>query len=502
MGRAGHLFRATAKGRLIPKTRADLLELAAVAWGMREVDLAPVKVPKNPLDILAQQLVAMVATGPIPVQDALRIVRRAYPYRDLPARVSREVVRMLSGRPARVGLPLRARLSWDPVNDVLYPLPGTKHVAITGGGAIPDTGQFGVYTTSGDRIGELDEEFVYETREGEAIMLGTSRWRIQEITHDRVVVAPAAGPAKLPFWRGELFSRDVALGRRVGALAREIEGRLEDPGLIDWLREECALEEAAAENLVRYIARQRERSAVPTDRRVGRVVIEAFPDEAGGLRVAILTPYGGRFHLAWNLALLAAFRRRLSLVPDSLHSEGGILLRFTGVPFGKALETIRSVNHKNVEEHLLSEILSSPLFGLRFRQDAARALLLPRGRTGRRTPLWLQRLRARDLLVAARGVEGFPIVTETLREIFSDFLPVEELKDFLRRLQTGELELVAKALKAPLPFSASLLFEFQAEYLYQWDEPKAAPTQAPLPQEELSLLLGRDLSGEIDPEAV
>jgi len=499
VGRAGHLFRAAAKGRLVPKTRADLLELAAVAWGMREVDLAPVRIPKNPLDILAQQIVALVAAGPIPAREVFDTIRRAYPYRELPEGTFRRVLSMLSGRDSRPGLPLRARISWDQVHDVLHPLPGTRHVAITSAGAIPDTGQFGVYTESGDRIGELDEEFVYETREGEVILLGTSRWRVREITHDRVVVAPGEGPAKLPFWRGELFSRDVELGRRVGALAREIEARLSDPELLPWLRETCCLEGAAAENLVRYIARQREKSAVPTDR---RLVIEGFPDEAGGLRVAILTPLGGRFHLAWLLALQAAFRRRLKLVPDSLHSEGGILFRFTGVPFGRVLEVIRSLTPEEVEERLLSEVLSSPLFGLRFRQNAARALLLPRGRPGRRTPLWLQRLRARDLLAAAKSQAGFPIVTETLREILSDFLPVKELEDFLRRLRTGELELVAKALKAPSPFSAALLFEFQAEYLYQWDEPKAAPLQAPLPREELATLLGRDLAEEIDPAAV
>ncbi|HAF70842.1 MAG: DEAD/H associated domain protein [Acetothermia bacterium 64_32] len=498
VGRAGHLFGAAAKGRLLPKTRGDLLELAALAWGMREVDLAPIKIPKNPLDILAQQVVAMTAAGPLPVKKALSIVRRAYPYRDLPDGAFRRVLSMLSGRMARTGFPLRARISWDTVHDVLYPLPGTRHVAVTSGGAIPETGQFGVYTESGDRIGELDEEFVWESREGEVIMLGTSRWRILSITHDRVVVTPAEGPAKLPFWRGEIFSRDITLGRRVGALAREIEARLSDPGLVPWLMEECALDRAAAENLVRYVERQHERSVVPTDR---RVVIEGFPDEAGGLRVAVLTPYGGRFHLAWSLALLSAFRRH-SLVPDALHSEGGILFRFTGATLGKVVEILRSLTPENLEEHLLSEVSSSPLFGLRFRQNAARALLLPRARPGRRTPLWLQRLKARDLLAAAKGEEGFPIVYETLRELLSDFLPMEELKGFLGRLRTGEVELVVKKLAAPSPFSASLLFEFQATYLYQWDEPKAAPVEAPLPREDLSALLGRDLAGEIDPEAV
>ncbi|MBC7114071.1 MAG: DEAD/DEAH box helicase, partial [Archaeoglobi archaeon] len=188
VGRAGHLFGAAAKGRLLPKTRADLLELAALAWGMREVDLAPIKIPKNPLDILAQQVVAMTAAGPLPAGKALAIARRAYPYRDLPEGAFRRVLSMLSGRMARTGLPLRARISWDTVHDVLHPLPGTRHVAVTSGGAIPEAGQFGVYTESGDRIGELDEEFVWESREGEVILLGTSRWRILSITHDRVVV--------------------------------------------------------------------------------------------------------------------------------------------------------------------------------------------------------------------------------------------------------------------------------------------------------------------------
>ena len=499
VGRAGHVFCAASKGRLIPKTRADLLEIAAVAWGMRKADIAPVRIPENPLDILAQQIVAIVAAGPIPTKEVYRLLRRAYPYRDLPEDSFRKVVEMLAGRSDRPGLAtLRPRISWDPVHDVLHPLPGTRHHAITGGGAIPDTGQYGVHTLSGDRIGELDEEFVYETRVGDVIVLGTNRWRVEEITHDRVIVAPADGPARLPFWRGELYSRDAALGRRVGALARVIEGRLGDPGLVPWLVKECALEEAAAENLVRYIADQHEKSFVPTDR---RIVMEGFPDEASGLRVALLTPFGGRFHLALRLALHAAFRRRLSITPESLHSEAGILLRLTGVPFSEVLSVIRSVRTENVEELLMEEVAGSALFGLRFRQNAARALLLPR-RPGRRTPLWLQRLRARDLLEAARGEEDFPIVVETLREVLADYLPVEELKRFLHALEAGEIELKTCLSKAPSPFTSSLLFEFQAAYLYQWDEPKAAPVQAQVTREVIAALLGRDLEEYVDPEAV
>ncbi|MBC7093583.1 DEAD/DEAH box helicase [Candidatus Bipolaricaulota bacterium] len=497
VGRAGHLYRAPSRGRLVPKTRGDLLEMAALARAMRRAEIAEARIPKGCLDILAQQIVAIVAGGPTAVDDLLRLVRRAYPFQDLPRDAFLSVLRMLSEGALPWGA--RPRLVWDRVHDVLHPLPGSRHLALTSGGAIPDTGEYPVYTEGGERIGELDEEFVYEARVGEVIVLGTNRWRIREIGHDRVVVAPGDGPAKIPFWKGEAYGRDVHLGRQVGELAREIEERLGDPDLVPWLREECALDQAAAENLVRFVADQHSRSAVPTDR---RAVIEGFPDEAGGFRLALLTPLGSRFHLALRLAILARFRKELGIQPDSLHGNGGILFRLTQVPFDRAVALIRGIRPEEAEPLVLAELASSPLFGLRFRENASRALLLPQDRPGKRTPLWLRRLTARDLLEAARARPGFPIVVETYREILSEFLPIDALLDWLRAVETGEVEFVVRRALAPSPFSASLLWEFQAAYLYQWDEPKPGPVPIGLAEEELAVLARRDLAHAIDPEAV
>ncbi|MGC9530138.1 MAG: DEAD/DEAH box helicase [Candidatus Bipolaricaulaceae bacterium] len=499
VGRAGHLYRTHCRGRLVPKSRLDLLEMAALAQGMREAAIAPVHIPSGCLDVLAQQVVAVVAQGERPVGQVHHLVRRAWPYRNLPEETFRAVVAMVSGRVRRPGLAsVPPRISWDRARDVLCPLPGTRHLVLTGGGAVPDSGQYEVYTESGERIGELDEEFVYEARVGEVLVLGTQRWRMVSVEHDRVVVAPGEGPAKLPFWRGELYSGDVHFGRRVGLLAREVAARLEDPGLIDWLRRSCVLEPAAAENLAHFVAQQQARGAVPTDR---WAVIEGFPDQAGGLQIALLTPLGGRFHLAWRLAILAQFRRRLGIHPDSVHGEWGFLLRLTGVSFAQAVEVVRGVDAAEVGELVREEVAGSPLFGLRFRQAAARALLLPRPRPGRRIPLWLQRLRARDLLEGARGEPAFPLVTEAFREVLADDLPLGELAGFLRDVASGEVDLVVCRNPAPSPLAAAMLFEFQATYQYQWDEPKG-PAPAAVDEGQLAALLDQDLIEVVEPEAV
>jgi len=496
VGRAGHLYRAPSRGRLLPKTRADLLEMAALARAMRAGDLAPLHIPHGPLDLLAQQVVAIVALGGIPVDDLFRIVRRAAPFSDLPRDAFHSVLTMLA-EPGPWSV--RPRIAWDRVNDVLLPLPGSQRLAVTSGGAIPDTGQYGVYTEAGDRIGELDEEFVYEARVGEVVVLGLNRWRILDITHDRVVVVAGDGPAKIPFWRGEAYGRDLHLGQAVGILSREIEARLGDPDLVPWLGEACALDPAAAENTVRYVALQRERGIVPTDR---RLVIEGFPDEGGGVRLAVLTPYGKRFHLALRLALLARFRDEVGLEPASLHSDSGILFRLTQVPFERAVAIIEGLRGDEVERLLLAELARSPLFGLRFRENAGRALLLPRDRPGRRSSFWLRRLSARDLLEAVRAQPGFPLVTETYREILQDILPVDGVRDWLGRLERGEVEVAVHHGVAPSPFAASLLWEFQAAYLYQWDEPKPGPVPTGIASCDLLPLLGRDLAGFVDPRAV
>jgi len=502
VGRAGHVYRAASVGRLIPKTRADLLETAALARAMHAGEIEPVRIPRFPLDVLAQQVAAMVAVREWDAAALYARIRRAAPYHDLPREAFYSVVEMLAGGyslgPLRA---LKPRISWDRANDVLYPLPGTRHLTITNGGAIPDTGQYPVYLEDGKtRIGELDEEFVYERRIGETLILGTGRWRIAEIRADRVIVVPSAERiAQMPFWRGEGLGRDPHFGRYFGEFLRECADRLDSPGFIDWLMEECRLDRAAAENAERYLRAQRDRgSAIPTDR---EILIDAFKDELGEWRIAILSPFGRAFHLAWRLAITAAFRRRGDEVPLAVHNDSGILLKLGGISPQEATRVIAGIDPAELEGLIVAELEETPLFGLRFRQNAARALLLPRLRPGKRTPLWLQRLRARDLLEIARGFREFPIVVETYREILEDDLPLNELRGLLEEVQAGKVRFVARRGQTPSPFATSLLFDFTAQYLYEWDEPK--PVRSAVDRGGIVDLLSGSTTAEVfTPEAI
>ncbi len=505
VGRAGHLYKAASKGRLLPKTRFDLLETVVISDAMCQGMVSSLKIPRNCLDVLAQQIVAMVAMEPWDVDQLYDQVRQAYPYRNLPRPAFTSVLEMLSGRYwSEAFRDLKARISWDRVNNQLYPLPGSQHLAVVNGGAIPDTGQFGVYLEDGStRVGELDEEFVYETRVGDLFILGTNTWRVTDIGADRVTVVPApAGPARMPFWKGEGFSRDYELGKRLGAFCRRLRGRLDDSGCEDWLRRQYGVDANAAFNLRQYLQDQWERGkSIPDDR---TILIEGFRDQIGDLRLALLSPFGGRLHLAWKLAILAQFRRQWQIQPESMHSDAGILFHLTTGDVGPAVEVIRSVRSDNLEELVTEELASSPLFGLRFRQNAARALLLPRHKPGRRTPLWLQRLRARDLLEIARQCESFPIVVETYRECIEDFLDVEGLKELLGRIQAGEVQIAVREGRIPSPFASSLLFDFTATYLYEWDQPKAGARVAPVVDQDLlqELLQPEAVAGLLDDGAV
>ncbi len=472
VGRAGHLYKQASKGRFIPKTRADLLEIAAITRAMRYGLVAPLRIPHHPLDILAQQIVAMVAMEDWKVDELFRFVRQAYPYQDLPYPLFLQVLEMLSGRFALGAFKdLKPRISWDRANEMLYPLPGSQRVAIVNGGAIPETGQFGCYLPDGTKLGELDEEFVYEARIGDLFVLGTNTWRVREIGMDRVVVEPAPDRlAQMPFWHGEFFSRGFELGAYLGALLRELEARIDHPSVEEWLRVECCLDANAASNLREYLLDQRERGGtIPNDR---TILIEGFRDELGNLRLAILSPYGGRVHLAWRLALLALFRRRWGIEPDSLHSDWGILFQLSSDDIGPATDLILSLSSDRVEGLVTEELANSPLFGLRFRQNAARALLLPKFKPGRRTPLWLQRLKAKDLLEICRGYDSFPIVVETYRECLQDQLGLKELKEILSQMRAGAIKVTVRDGTTPSPFSSSLLFDFTAKYIYEWDRPK------------------------------
>ena len=504
VGRAGHVYRARSQGRLIPKTREDLLEMAALASAMHRGQISAVHIPKRPLDVLAQQVVAMVAVQERQVDDLLATVQRAAPYHDLSREALCSVLDMLAGGyPTHALSELKPRISWDRVNDRLYPLPGSRHVAIINGGAIPDTGQYPVLLEDGKtRLGELDEEFIYERREGETILLGTSRWQILEIGTDRVVVAPSEEKAaQMPFWRGEGLGRNVEFGRYFGSFLRECEARLSKEDFESWLTTECLLDKAAAYNVSSYLKDQiKQAGTIPNDR---LILLDVFCDEFGEPRLALLSPFGRAFHLAFLFAALAAFRRAGQDVPLAVHSDAGILFKLGNISIDKAASILRSIRADDVEALIMEELEDSAFFGLHFRQNAARALLLPRLRPGRRTPLWLQRLRARDLLALARGYSSFPIVAETYREVIEDLLPIRELAAFLDAVTTGDAELLLRRGRRPTPFTSSLLFDFTALYLYEWDEPKRVAEESKVDRDAVLALLQKETTLHLfDPEAL
>ncbi|WP_074316448.1 DEAD/DEAH box helicase [Singulisphaera sp. GP187] len=477
VGRAGHVVGRVSKGRLIAKTASDLLESAALCRAMVGGAVESLRVPNGCLDVLAQQVVACVAMDRWDVPALFDLVRGAYPYGNLAPSAFDSVLRMVAGRfPTETFRDLRARVSWDRVHNRLHALPGSARLAVTSGGTIPDTGQYPVYLgNEGPRLGELDEEFVFERRVGETFVLGTATWRIEAIETHRVVVARAEGQAAMmPFWRGEDSARTPELGEAVGALSRELVERLDDPGLVAWLQADCHLEPAAAESLRDHVARQvRVVGAAPDDR---TVIIESFRDPAGEMGVAVLTPFGGKLHQALKLALQGRLRERLGISLSCLHADDGILIRLPQND-EPPLDVFDGLTSELAERLIREELGDSALFGLRFRQNAGRALLMPRPDPSKRTPLWLQRLRAKDLLQVVRQLPDFPIVVETYRECLNDDLDLPRLRLFLDRVASGTIRVVARRGEIASPFATDLIFRFTSQFLYQWDEPRHAERQ-------------------------
>jgi ATP-dependent Lhr-like helicase len=473
VGRAGHIVGAPSKGRLIAKTCGDLLEMAALARAMTLGEVEALRVPRDCLDVLAQQIVACVAMDRWDVPALFDLVRSTYPYHQLPAEVFERVLEMVSGRfGMETFRDLRPRVSWDRVHNKLHSLPGSAQLALVGGGAIPDTGHYPLYLgdPEGPRLGELDEEFVLERRVGETFVLGTTTWKIESIDPQRVVVSRAEGRSALvPFWRGESTGRTPELGRAVGELSRGLSERPDDPRLLRWLIEEYHLDERAAVNLRDYVARQRRQAGcVPDDR---TVLVESFVDPAGETGLAVLTPFGSKLHQALKLALQAQLRRRLGVSVACLYDDEAVLIRLPGTD-EPPLDLFRGLTGELAESLIREELPDSPLFGLRFRQNAGRALLMPRPDPGKRTPLWLQRLRAKDLLQVVRQVPDFPIVVETLRECLNDDLDLPGLRAFLNKIETGEVRVVMRQGQVPSPFLSEVLLKFTLTYLYEWDEPR------------------------------
>ena len=503
VGRAGHELGAVSKGRIFPKFRADLLECAVVAKAMREGAIEETAIPRNPLDVLAQQIVAICADDEIAVDDLHALVRDAYPFAELARAQLDNVLDMLAGRyPSDEFAELRPRIVWDRTAGVIRGRAGARRLAVTNAGTIPDRGMFGVFQVGGGgRVGELDEEMVYEARQGQTFMLGASTWRIEEITRDRVLVSPAPGvPGAVPFWKGEGVGRPYELGARIGAASREL-AALSDAKATKRLRDEFHLDALAAANLLAFLRDQEGASALPTDR---TIVVERFRDEIGDWRVCILTPFGGRVHAPWSMALAARLRDTLSLEAQSLWSDDGIALHLPDADAPPALADLL-IEPDELEELVVQEVGRSALFGARFRENAARALLIPRRRPGQRTPLWQQRLKAQSLLEVARPYGSFPILLETYRECLQDVFDLPALRGILRGLATRELDLVEIETASASPMAASLMFDYVATYMYADDTP-AAERRAQalsLDRELLRELLGQDeLRDLIDPGAL
>jgi ATP-dependent helicase Lhr and Lhr-like helicase len=500
IGRAGHGVGEVSRGRIFPKFRADLLECAVVARRMRDGDIEPTVVPRNPLDVLAQQIVAMTAAGEeLNVPALHETVRRAYPFAELSRELLDSVLDMLDGRyPSEEFAELRPRIVWDRVADTIRARRGALQLAVTNAGTIPDRGLYGVHLPDGRRVGELDEEMVYEARPGQTFLLGASTWRIEEITRDRVIVTPAPGaPGAVPFWKGDGIGRPKELGMAIGAFARESVDR--DP---EELAGEYDLDERAARNLSAFLREQREATrVVPSDR---TIVVERFRDEIGDWRLCVLSPFGGRVHSAWALALSARVRDQHGLESDAIWSDDGIIVHLPDADEPPSADLLM-IEPDTIEDLVVQELSSSALFGARFRENAARALLLPRAYPGKRTPLWQQRLKAQSLLEVAKRYGQFPIVLETYRECLQDVLDLPGLQQLLTGLHTRELSLVEVETQRASPFASSLLFDYVATYMYEGDTPNAERRAAALSLDRdlLRELLGQEELRElIDPGAL
>ena len=497
VGRAGHLVGQTSRGRIFPTHSEDIMEAAAVAGGMLRGEVEPTHTPRNVLDVLAQQIVAIVGVEETWSVDALyTLVRGAYAYQDLTQRAFHAVLDMLAGRfPSQSHRNLRARLVWDRVNNQVAALPGSRLLALTNGGAITDRGAFGAYLNDGKtKLGELDEEFVYETRVGDTLMLGSQVWRVVDLTDDRVIVADAAGATpRMPFWRGDFPWRPHDLGRRVGAFRRAVAARLtaicnelgletyrgvhtvRDSGpvqaLLEWLRTDYALDANSAWHVVDYVSKQLDHAgAISSDR---TVLVEVFDDALGDPRMVIQAPFGGRVNGLWALALAGALRKRTDVNVEVQTNDEGILLRFPDADAEFPLDLVTEMGAAEAREYILEELPNSAVFGAQFRQNAARALLLPGARGGKRTPFWLQRLRAKDLLQVVRQFEDFPIVAETYRDCLEEVMDLPGLEQVLGAIQQGEIEVVAFESITPSPVAHSLIWDFIEFYMYEWDAPKA-----------------------------
>jgi ATP-dependent Lhr-like helicase len=497
IGRAGHTIGAASRGVIVPKYRGDLIACAAVTRAMHESRIESSRYPRNPLDVLSQQIVAMVAMDDWDVDALFAAVRRAAPFAELARGIFEGVLDMLSGRyPADDFADLRPRLTWDRVGNRLTAREGSRRVAVINGGTIPDRGLYGVFLLGergpGARVGELDEEMVFESRVGETFLLGASTWRIEELTHDRVLVTPAPGePGKMPFWKAEAAGRPLELGTYIGQMVRALR-HLPPAGAIQRLVQHHDLDQQAAENLMRYLADQAAAAGVVPDDQT--ILIERCRDELGDWRVCVLTPFGGRIHAPWSMAVVERARSEKGLDVETMWTDDGFVVRFpeTDEPPDTQLMIPPA---DEVEDLVLRALGGSALFAAKFREAAGRALLLPKRRPGGRSPLWQQRKRAADLLAVAARFGSFPMLLETYRECLRDVFDMPAVVATLRRVETREIRAVGVDSTTPSPFASSLLFGYVANYIYDGDAPLAERRAQALAIDQNQL---RELLGEAE----
>lgn len=501
IGRGSHQVGATSHGIIFPKYRGDLVACAAATRAMLDGQVEATRYPRNPLDVLAQQIVAMAAMDTWQIEALFATVRAAAPYATLSRQTFEGVLDMLAGRHPSDGFAeLRSRITWDRVENLIRARQGARSVAVINGGTIPDRGLYGVFlagATSGGsrpsaRVGELDEEMVFESRTGETFLLGASTWRIEQITHDRVLVSPAPGePGKMPFWKGDAAGRPLEFGRQIGALVRSL-GEMPAGAALVRLTREHGLDRSAAENLLGYLADQAAATGVVPDDRT--IIVERCRDELGDWRVCVLTPFGGRIHAPWAMAAMAKIREGTGVEVETLWTDDGFVVRFPDTD--DPPDTLLLLPEPHEAEGLVARQLGgSALFAAKFREAAARALLLPRRRPGGRTPLWQQRKRAADLLSVAAHFGSFPLLLEAYRECLHDVFDMAALVSTLAQIRDRAIQVATVDSSTPSPFAASLLFGYVANFIYDGDAPLAERRAQALAVDQAQL---RELLGDVD----
>jgi ATP-dependent Lhr-like helicase len=501
IGRAGHQVGEPSRGKIFPKHRADLVESAVVVDLMQRGQIEETHFPRNPLDVLAQQIVAMCAMDDWSVDELARLVRRSAPFAELSDEVLTNVLDLLSGTyPSEEFRELKPRIVWDRVEGVLRGRAGAQRLAVTNAGTIPDRGLFGVFLPDGTRVGELDEEMVYESRVGETFLLGASTWRIEDITFERVVVTPAPGETgRMPFWHGDGPGRPLELGRAIGEFVREIRT---DPDPLPRLGERHGLDELAARNLVAYLEEQAEATGVVPDDRT--IVVERFRDEIGDWRVCVHSPFGAQIHAPWGMALQARLGEEWGVDVELMWSDDGIVMRLPEAVDDLPVDELL-FDPDEIEDIVISRLPDTAMFSARFRECSARALLLPRRRPDQRTPLWQQRQRSADLLSVASRYPNFPLLLEATRECVNDVFDLPALRRVMTDLRSRRIRVVAVDTPKASPFAQSLLFSWISVYMYEGDAPLAERRAAALALDRdlLRDLLGaEELRELLDPDAL